>query len=109
MLSRLTRWFTQCLRTTRTIRHLTLHGAGLHHGSVLLLESLVETGRALEVLVDATHDAGLFAVDEGLGGEVVDTVVEAALDHLGVHLKETRLDKCIGMVRLSDGHGSDSK
>jgi hypothetical protein len=28
----------------------------------------------------------LFAVDEGLGGEIVDTVVEAALDHLRVHL-----------------------
>lgn len=81
-----------CPHTTRTLKYLTLHRAGLHHGSVLLLESLVETGRALEVLVDATHDAGLLAVDEGLGGEVVDTVVEAALDHLGVHLEATLLD-----------------
>jgi hypothetical protein len=61
--------------------------AALHHSSVLLLESLVQALRALEVLVDAAHDALLFAVDEGLGGEIVDAVIEAALDHLGVHLE----------------------
>lgn len=66
----------------------TTHLAALHHSSVLLLEPFVEAGRTLEVLVDAAHDAGLLTVDEGLGGEVVDTVVEAALNHLGVHLGE---------------------
>lgn len=42
------------------------------------------------MLVDATHDALLFAVDEGLGGEVVDAVVKTPLDHLGVHLQRKR-------------------
>lgn len=59
----------------------------LHHSSVLLLEPLVQALRALEVLVDAAHDALLFTVDQGLGGEIVDAVVETALDHLGVHLE----------------------
>ena len=64
------------------------HGAALHHGRILLLEALVQPGGALEVLVNTAHDASLLAVDERLGGEVVDTVIEAALDHLGVHLKK---------------------
>lgn len=38
------------------------------------------------MLIDAAHDALLFAVDQGLRGEIVDAVIEAALDHLGVHL-----------------------
>lgn len=63
------------------------HRTALHHCGVLLLEALVQPGGALQVLVDTAHDASLFAVDEGLGGEIVDTVIEAALDHLGVHLK----------------------
>lgn len=58
----------------------------MHHGRVLFLEALVQTLRALKVLVDAAHHATLLAVDEGLGCEVVDAVVEAALDELGVHL-----------------------
>jgi len=62
--------------------------AALHHGGVLLLESLVQALGALQVLVDAAHDALLFAVDQGLGGEIVDAVIEAALDHLGVHLQK---------------------
>lgn len=62
--------------------------ATLHHGSILLLESLVQALGALQVLVDAAHDALLFAVDEGLGGKIVDAVIEAALDHLGVHLQK---------------------
>jgi hypothetical protein len=69
----------------------TTHLTTLHHGSVLLLESFVQAGGALEVLVDTAHDAGLLTVNEGLGGEVVDAVIEAALDHLGVHLEEERL------------------
>lgn len=64
-----------------------MYGASLRHGGILLLESLLEAGGGLEVLVNAAHDAGLFAVDERLGGEVIDAVVEAALDHLGVHLE----------------------
>jgi hypothetical protein len=70
----------------------TPHGAALHHCGILFLEALVQAGGALEVLVDAAHDASLLTVDQRLGGEVVDTVIEAALDHLGVHLKETKLD-----------------
>lgn len=72
----------------------TTHLTTLHHGSVLLLESFVQAGGALEVLVDTAHDAGLLTVDEGLGGEVVDAVVEAALDHLGVHLGEEKVRIC---------------
>lgn len=51
------------------------------------MESLVQAGRALEVLVDAAKDTLLFTVDKGFGGEVVDAVVETALDHLRVHLR----------------------
>lgn len=58
----------------------------LHHSGILFLEALVQAGGSLELFVDAAQDTLLFAVDEGLGGEIVDTVVEAALDHLRVHL-----------------------
>lgn len=61
---------------------LSLH----HHGLVLFLEPLVQASRSLHELVDTTQDTALFAVDQGLGGEVVDAVIEAALDELGVHL-----------------------
>jgi len=60
--------------------------AALHHGSILLLEALLQPGGALQVLVHTAHNTLLLAVDEGLGGEVIDTVVETALDHLGIHL-----------------------
>ena len=60
----------------------------LHHGRVLLLEPLVQPGGALQVLVDAAHDTLLFTIDEGLGGEVIDTVIKTALDHFGVHLEQ---------------------
>lgn len=58
----------------------------LCHGSVLLLEALAESLRALEELVDAAHDAALLLGEKGLGGEVGDAVGEAALDEVGVHL-----------------------
>ena len=58
----------------------------LCHGSVLLLEALAESLRALEELVDAAHDAALLLGEERLGGEVGDAVGEAALDEVGVHL-----------------------
>ena len=38
------------------------------------------------MLVDAAHDAALFARCEGLALEAVDAVVEALLDEVGVHL-----------------------
>lgn len=38
------------------------------------------------MLVHAAQNTLLFPVDERLGGEVVDTVIKASLDHLGVHL-----------------------
>lgn len=65
-----------------------LFSTPLHHGRVLFLEALVQALRALQVLVDAAHHAAFLAVDEGLGCEVVDAVVEAALDELGVHLHD---------------------
>jgi hypothetical protein len=40
----------------------------------------------LQVLVNAAHDAVLFFGAEGFGAEVVDAVVEAALDEVLVHL-----------------------
>lgn len=58
----------------------------LHHGGVLLLESFVQPGGSLQELVNATHDTALLAGNEGLSGEVVDAVVEASLNELGVHL-----------------------
>lgn len=86
------------------------HGATLHHGGVLLLEALVQPGGALEVLVNTAHNASLLAVDEGLGGEVVDTVIEAALNHLGVHLKERMLDLDHSRRQVVDGkHGITGK
>jgi hypothetical protein len=38
------------------------------------------------MLVDASHNAALFARGEGLALEAVDAVVEALLDEVGVHL-----------------------
>lgn len=85
------------------------HRATLHHCGVLLLEALVQPGGALEVLVNTAHDASLLAVDEGLGGEVIDTVIEAALDHLGVHLKERMLDLEYGRRQVVDGNDTGSR
>jgi hypothetical protein len=42
------------------------------------------------MLVDAAHDAVFFFGSEGFGAEVVDAVVEAALDEVLVHLDERR-------------------
>merc|ERR1712113_408087 len=60
----------------------------LCHGSVLLLETLAKSLRALEELVDAAHNAALLLGEERLGGEVGDAVGEAALDEVGVHVHE---------------------
>ena len=60
--------------------------ATLHHRSVLFLEALVETGRALQVLIDTAQDTLLFTIDEGFGSKVIHAVVKTALHHLGVHL-----------------------
>lgn len=60
--------------------------ARLHHGGILFLEALAESRRALQVFVDAAENASLFAGNQGLGGEVVDAVVEAALHETRVHL-----------------------
>lgn len=59
----------------------------LHHGRILLLKTFSEAGRALEILVDTPKDTTLLTGDQGLGGEVIDTVVEATLDEPGVHLQ----------------------
>lgn len=67
------------------------HAAALGHGSVLLLEAVSEALGALEVLVDAPRDAALLAGSERLGGKVVDAVIEAALDEVGVHLEAQRM------------------
>lgn len=66
--------------------------AGLGHGGVLLLEAVAESLLALEVLIDATHNAALLSRGERLACEVVDAVIEAALDEVGVHLRGERSD-----------------
>ena len=68
--------------------------AALHHGGILLLETLIQTLRALEVLVNAAHQALLFPVGQGLGGEIVHAVIKAPLNHLGIHLQFDR-DKSV--------------
>lgn len=65
----------------------TGHLTGLHHGSVLLLEALVDALGALHELVEAAVNASLFFGDERLGGEVVDAVIEAASDDGRVDLR----------------------
>lgn len=74
--------FWNVRRSRLSARELT----ALHHGSVLLLEALAQSGGTLEVLVDAAKDAALLTGDERLGSEVIDAVVEATLDESGVHL-----------------------
>ena len=64
----------------------------LHHGGILFLEALAQPSRALEVLVDAAKDAAFLAGHQGFGGEIVDTVVEAALYKTGVHLDSERCE-----------------
>jgi hypothetical protein len=59
---------------------------GLHHGRILLLEPLAEPGRTLQVFVDTAENASLFPGNQALGGEVVDAVIEAALDETRIHL-----------------------
>lgn len=59
----------------------------LHHGGVLFLEALPEARGGLEILVDAAKNTAFFPGDEGLGGEIVDTVIKASLDETRVHLK----------------------
>lgn len=44
------------------------------------------------MLVDTAHDTLLLTVDERLGGEVVHAVIEAALNHLGVHLSSEGIE-----------------
>lgn len=78
----------------------TRHLAGLHHGSVLLLEALVDALGSLHELVEAAVHAAGFLRNEGLGGEVVDAVVEAALDNGRVDLRSVRQFRC-----SSRGHG----
>lgn len=90
--------------TARPSPHLTArHLPALHHGGILLLEPLVQTSRALEVLIDAAHDTLLLAVDEGLGGEIIDAVVETPLHHLGVHL-DSQEHRQIGTRKIEEGN-----
>lgn len=60
----------------------------LHHARVLLLEALTQSLRSLHVLVHASHDASLFSWMQGLGCEVVNAIIEASLDKIGIHLSD---------------------
>jgi hypothetical protein len=66
----------------------------LHHGGILFLEALSQSSGTLEVFVDTAKDTTLLSGDQGLGGEVVDTVVEAALYEAGVHLCKVKCVSC---------------
>lgn len=55
------------------------------------------------MLVDAAHDAVFFFGAERLGAEVVDAVVEAALDEVLIHLKEV-VSQCICLSRIREHH-----
>lgn len=70
----------------KPVHHLPGDAAALCHCGILLLETVAQPLGALHVLVDAPHDAALFARCEGFALEAVDAVVEALLDEVGVHL-----------------------
>jgi hypothetical protein len=73
--------------TSSTMLPLSSDGTSrLRHGGILFLEPVSQPLRALHLLVDASHDAALFAGAEGLALEAVDTVVETPLNEVGVHL-----------------------
>lgn len=61
------------------------------------------------MLVDASHDAALFARGERLALEAVDAVVEALLDEVGVHVHEflhlLLLHACLQLTLLGCGEG----
>lgn len=60
----------------------------LHHGGILFLEALSQSGGTLEVFVDTAKDTAFLSGDQGLGGKVIDAVIEAALYKTGVHLNQ---------------------
>jgi len=62
--------------------------ARLHHCCVLLLESLSYPLSAFHELIHTSHHTTFLSRNQGLGGEIVDTVVEASLDESGIHLHE---------------------
>jgi hypothetical protein len=68
------------------------HATLLRHGSVLFLEAVAQSLGSLHVLVDASHDAALFARGERLALEAVNAGVEALLDQVGVHLRRVMSD-----------------
>jgi hypothetical protein len=70
-------------------RHLSSRKlTALHHGGILFLEALSQPGGTLEVFVDTAKDTTFLSGDQGLGGEIINTVVEAALYEAGVHLNQ---------------------
>lgn len=64
--------------------------SSLHHGSVLLLEARPQALRALHPLVHTAHDTALFPRDKGFCCEVVDAVIETALNQFRVHLRASQ-------------------
>lgn len=58
----------------------------VHHLRLLLREALSYPLAPSHELLHAAVDAAGLAGDEGLGGEVVDAGVEAAVDEAGEHL-----------------------
>lgn len=61
--------------------------ACLHHCGVLFLETFSYPLVAPHIFINTSQNAVLLSRDQGFGGEVVDTVVEATLDEFGIHLE----------------------
>jgi hypothetical protein len=80
---------TECARCVLPVHPVLLsagHLSRCHHRRVLFLESVADPLLGLQPLVHTAHDAVLLLRAERLGGEIVDAIVEALLDHAGVHL-----------------------
>ncbi len=61
----------------------------VHHLCLLLGEPLADALASSHELGDTAADTSGLAGDEGLGGEVVDAGVEAAVDQAGEHLRRS--------------------
>lgn len=58
-----------------------------HHLCLLFLESLPDSFTSCHELLHTAGDAAGLALDQGFGGEVVDTGVEAVSNEVGEHLR----------------------
>lgn len=64
----------------------------LCHLSILLLETFAQSLGTLQELIHTTHDTALLFAQQALAREVVDTIGEAALYEVRVHLSMVSLN-----------------